>query len=731
MRCLLAHRGCRLTSWVLWVALAYGGDVSVILPGTSDEVVFETDAAAEIEGAMADLAARKYDEAAKRFAALADAGNNPHLRYLEAAARYEAGDLRLADAASSKGLEKGPDHAALLNLRGLVLSDLGQGDEALKALEKALAKAGSDEALKARIVLNRGRVKLDRGQATDAEADFTEAKKLATAAGANDVVALADENLTLVAALQGKPGASDTLGKVAEKLRAGDVAGAKAAIPKVSGSDRRGKVQALLAEGNVLRAEGRVDAAAGKLNDAYALAKEGGLVREQGYALAQLGVVYGVAGRYELALERLQEAIGLVSGTSFKVNEIAWRAEAGRVAVRMDDLDQARAQLAAAKKASTGVQDPLGLARLSELEGLIAARGDQPGPAVEALGKALTEFETRSAWAEAARIATEIVEVQAGRDEAALAKAKEKAVALFAKAGDTLGPAHVGIAEGLGRHRRKDLEGALKAFVAAAESAEAAGTDRGRTVARIAREDAAQALIALGHSAEAAKKASEFGLEDALKRQETFGRAEKAYEAATAAFNAGKYDEAKTGFEGAYKDLLAAGEDGYALKARKGRAWAEFNATVGKDPTVALPIWQRLVEEGTMLRDPELRVRSMAAAALDSAALEKPSAAVSLKAAAEAAEQLGLTTVAGQCWAEYAVRGPDLDSKERAARRAWELRKGDKIGTYAMYSVAVDAYNDGDYKLAIEISDEILPTAGELKPSVQSVRDASKEASAE
>ena len=96
--------------WIaIWAALARAG-VTVTLPGTDTEVVFETAATSEVEGAMADLSARKFDSAAKRFGALADASNNADLRYLQAMAAYEGGQMRLADLACTQGLAASPGH---------------------------------------------------------------------------------------------------------------------------------------------------------------------------------------------------------------------------------------------------------------------------------------------------------------------------------------------------------------------------------------------------------------------------------------------------------------------------------------------------------------------------------------------------------------------------------------------------------------------------------------------
>jgi tetratricopeptide (TPR) repeat protein len=713
---------------LVWFAAIARGGVTVTLPQTDDEVTFDDSAAAEVQSALDALTARRFEEAGRRFGALADASDSADLRYLEAVADYEGGDLRLAERAAKDGLARAPGLPRLASLYGLILADVGKGDDAIKVLDGAL-QAATDDETRARILLNRGVVRLDRGEAALARADFEAAKTAATSASNAELGALATEDLGLVAGLEGKTGGSDPLGDVADKLRQGDIAAAKAAIPKADPTDRRGTVRALLATGDVARAEGRLDDARIAFDKALELAKQGGLVREQGAALAQLGVVYGLSGREDLALDRLQEAIGLVAGTSFKVNEVAWRVEAGRVAIRKDDLAQAKAQLAAAQKTAAGTEDPLGKARLAELEALIASRSGDATTARAAFDRAIQPFADRSMWAEAARIATSRVELEAAAKEpTGVEAARKRAIELFGSAHDSLGTAHVGVAEGLGRYRAGDLDGALRAFVAAADAADAVGTARGRQVAGVARQDAAQALIAQGHTADALAKAGELHLDAAVKQEQTFTEAEAAYDAARAAFNLKRYADARALFDQAYTAFSAIGETGYAQQSRRGRAWSEFDATVGQDPAVALPIWRKVAEDASQMGEPELRARADAAAALDASALGRPEAVTALRAAAQEAEQLGLVGLAGQVLAELADKETDLQVRAIAARRAYELREGDTIGTYAMYSVAVDAYNAEDYALALDLSDPIAATAGDLTASVRQVRDASKEA---
>ena len=65
--------------------------------------------------------------------------------------------------------------------------------------------------------------------------------------------------------------------------------------------------------------------------------------------------------------------------------------------------------------------------------------------------------------------------------------------------------------------------------------------------------------------------------------------------------------------------------------------------------------------------------------------------------------------------------GRPIDDRARAARRAYALDPGDQLAVYAMYSVAVDAYNDDKLELARALCVEVLPRAGSLDAAVRGV----------
>jgi tetratricopeptide (TPR) repeat protein len=712
-----------MTLWIVWAALRMavaGTPQAVPLPA---EIQFDADARGEVEGARADLAAGRFAEAERRFAAVAEASGSPDARYLQALSAYEGGSLATASRAIDAGLSREPGHAPLLLLAGLVKADQGRGDEAFRLFDRAAAAAPGDTALRARVALNRGVVRLDQGELDVAEQAFRTAKSLASAAGVTEVVALADENLRVVGEVRGKGGAADGLSKVSERLRKGDVAGARAVLPEANPADRRTVVRRALAEGNIARAEGRWGPAQEHLARAAEEARQAGLVREQAAALADLGMVYGLAGRGPLGAEHLAQAIALVDGTSFRLNELTYRIEAGRIACRTGGLDEARRQFARAREIAAMVQDPVGSARLAELEGAIAAKSDKAPEASAAFERAIRTYEGLGFWAEAARVGAATVELLTGRDAAAAASAQARASELFRRAGDPLGDAHLAISAGLGAAARGQLDVALRAFAAAAESAEQVKTPRGEQLARIAREDAAQMLLGLGHSAAAVEKAKEFGLESMVAREKEFASAEAAYEKGRAAHDAGRYSDARAAFDQAFRGFEAIGERGYALQARRGRAWAEFNAATTLSTPQAFPVWQKLVEESLFVQDGELHARSMAAVGLAAGDLKRPEAADSLRAGADVAERAGLIPVAGQCYAMLADIATDLRARASAARKAMQLRSGDKVAVYAMYSVAVDAFNAEDYVLARSLAAEALPYAVDLKPSLKQILD--------
>jgi tetratricopeptide (TPR) repeat protein len=700
----------------------------IVLPASALEINLETDTEQVVQAALQDLRSGSFDKAGRALSALAGATNGVQLRYLEAISWYEAGQLQLAFNAASSGLLRDAEYAPLLALQGLILADLGRGEEALTLLQSATTRAGQDRGLLGRIELNRALVHLDRGEADLAAAALARARPHAQADADADLLARIASNERQVASLRGLPGATDPLGRVGELVAKGELAAAKQVLPAAAASDRRGKVRVLIASGVIARAEGRLDLAQKSLQEAVVLATEGGLLREQAAATAQLGVLFSASNRPEVAMGHLDTAIKLLDGTTFRVLTRSFRVEAGRAALRAGRLKVARTHLEAAK--AMGPADPAAAAAMAELEGLVANEAGEPARAAASLTEAARGYEALGAFLDAARCWTGLVEVHAGLDPKALGLARDQALAAFEKAHDGLGPAHVGIAEGLGKAEQRDLEGAMTAFLAAATAAEATGTEQGKGIARIARENAAKTVADLTNSTAVLEQADRWGVEDLVQRNVVYKRARQAYDKALADYQAGNYDAALAGFESATKDLESIGEAAYARVARRGRAWARFNAYTHASAASGLPIWQSLVEEGSLLQDVELRVRSMGAVALAAAELKRPEAARSLAAAAAEAESLGLRSLAGQCHASLVDVLPKLDERITAARKAFELRDGDELGIHAMYSAAFAAYEQGAYDKAIELASGIVGIAGKQTAAVKEILEAAKAAKA-
>ena len=331
---------------------------------------------------------------------MADAGGGADLRWLEAVAWYEAGDPRLAERAAKAGIAApgGDVHAPLHALLGLVLVDLGQGDQAASMLETAgrLASAVGDEPVEARVHIAEALLALDRGDPVRARQRLELARQVA--GDDPEIAAAVDENGAVADALEGGAGVFERTERA------------------VQATDRRSAVRTMLDQAAAARASGDLDRAGALLGQVLAAAREGGLLRETVLALAEIGRVATLVGEHAVARYRLDEAVGLVSGTSLTVLETQVRLEAGRVAVRLNDFDEARAQVQAVRRAATGLPATLGDARVAELEGEIGIGAGEVYRADASLQRAYTVYERAGWWPDAARVATTGVRAWYGYD---------------------------------------------------------------------------------------------------------------------------------------------------------------------------------------------------------------------------------------------------------------------------------------------------------------------------
>ncbi len=688
--------------WWVWFVVASAAEPVVRLPSSEREIELSPTVAPAVEEAMVLLGGGKFEDAGRAFGALADAGGGADLRWLEAVAWYEAGEVRLAERAAKAGIAApgGASHGPLHALLGLVLVDLGQGDHAANTLETAgrLARSVGDEPVVARVHVALALLALDRGDPAAARRELT----LAREAGGDDaeISAAVVENLAVADALEGGMGVYDR-------------------APAAAATDRRSVLRDTLDQAAAARSAGDLDRAGALLGQALVAARDGALLRETVLTLAEIGRIATLVGEHAVARDRLQEAVGMVAGTSLTVLETQVRLEAGRVAVRLGDFEEARAQVYAVRRAAAGLPVTLGDARVAELEAEIGVGAGEVDRAEASLQRAYDVYKRAEWWPDAARVATTGVRAWSGYDASKAAEWRALATTAFARGVDALGPAHVAMAEGLGKAARRDLEGALAAFAEAGAVAREAGSLR---LVRIAEENAAQALLALGHT-DGARSA---GLEHAVARHEALVKGEAAYARARRAYDERAWADARGAFTEAVGVFEAVGESGYAGLARRGAAWSAYHAASagGLSPTAAAA----LVGEAERVGDVELVARATALQASAAANAGQPGAAALFERAATKLESLGLEQLAAWSWADLAGISQALPSKVAFARRAAQLAPADPVVVHALYGAAVEAHNLGDPTLALQLVEEIGPHAGKLSDAVGEVRDAAREA---
>jgi tetratricopeptide (TPR) repeat protein len=277
------------------------------------------------------------------------------------------------------------------------------------------------------------------------------------------------------------------------------------------------------------------------------------------------------------------------------------------------------------------------------------------------------------------------------------------------------------MARGLADARAKKLDAALAGFAKAADAATKVGGARGEGVARIARENAAQTLVMLGEDEQIARVAAQQGLTDLVTREKSLRVAFGAYDAGLAAYEAQRWDEARARFQEARQGFDQLGEAGYAARARKAAAWSVYNQLASLPTQQAYPQWQQLVEETTKVDDGELYTRTYAAAALAAQEVGKGDPSARLVECAHLAEVNKLPEIGARCHGALAEREGDLEARADHARKAYALAPTEKASVYALYVVAVDAYNAGRADLALELAQMAKPNAGTLAGAVDEV----------
>ncbi len=687
------------------------------------ELELSSDTGEAVSAAREAFGAMDFARAATLYAALADSGGGVPARLSEAVARYEGGDIHGAERAASQVLLAQPGNAAAANLLGLCLVDGGSVVKGLAQLEQARAAAqkAGDSATVARTWVNRGLALLDVGDPAGAAAAFDAAT---TASDRPDIGAAVAQGRDAVKGLQGNDrGVGQLLGrgKLAEARSAAQLALGVAAVP-------RQKVTAAIDLAAVERAEGNLDGAAGRLAGAVVAAREAGMAREVAVALGNLGLVYALGGRLPLAEDSLRAGAVAARDGGYKVVETDLRNELGLVLVNLGRLADAEAEQRAAGALLATMDYPQGVVRQAELGGVLAGTRGDVDTARGALSQAVSWHESRGRVLDAARVATELAAALEPTDPAGAESWARRARGYFSQAGDPMGGAHVAMARALADARAQKLEIALKGFAEAAGLAEKVGGGRGAAVAKVARDNAAQTLVALGAGQDIAKVAAQEGLGDLIARQAAMKAGFDAYDAGLKAFEGSTWEEARARFQAARGAFEKLGEDAYAQRARRAAAWSSYNALVRLPVAKAYPSWRALVDETTHVDDPELFTRAYAAAALAAHQLGQGDPRARLEECGRRAEQIGLNDVAARCHGALAERDGDLDLRAREARTAALFAPGGDAAVYALYAVAVDAYNAGRADLALELAREARPHAGNL---AQALDDLIRTAAAE
>ncbi len=699
---------------LIWMSLVWAGPT---LPGSSAPLEVDEDTRLVVAGVLAAMDEGRFTEAADAIGHVPGAD----ARYLEALARYEQGSLHDAEVAARAGLAIEPQLAPLQGLLGLIFADLGRGDEALASLDRAIrmAQASGDAEVEGRALLNRGVVHADRGELTGAGADWAASAARARAARLANLAAEADAQVRALSDASG----GDLVGRVAEQVRLGDLKGAAALIP-AEATTPRAKVHALIARGMIARTEGRVDTASAWLREAIDLSDKSGMLREglsarleMAYTLLSIGSVEGTGTLLREALERAR-------GTSFVVRQVELHLGLARLASRVADAPEARAQLDAARSLAARATHPMLPAEVAEVEAIVrGAEGDFAGGAAAA-ARAAEAWEAIGAPSDAARASCEQVRLlaRAGADRSA---AIREALGRFSLIHDPRGPAHVAISEGLGSSASARWTDAIDAFARAVDAAHNSG-DTG--LEQLARVNVMEALRAAGHSEAAVEEAKAKGFTDAVAWHGRLQDARAKYDAGRAAFDAKRFADAIGPLDAARKAFEGLGEQDKALAARRAVAWSRYNVAVTGSEEASLPVFDAVIADAVAVSDADLALHARVARAIALGRLGRPEASAALSEVVGAAGLTNQPALAAAAWAAKAkLDTSPLEDRAKAARAAAALDKGE-VSAAALYDVAYDAYQGDELALALALTNEVMPFAGRLAPGVRDLHDAAQEA---
>ena len=710
---------------LILLSLAWAAPEPQVLPESSQLQLEGADAL--VESAYGALSAADWVLAAREFGSLVEGGAGEQARVLQGYALYQAGLLR-----DAQRVLEGVSGLQATHLRGLVMVDRGQQSGGLALLRQVEAEA--EGGLKASARLNVGRVLLDQGQNGAAKASFQEAQAMAEELGLPNLAEDARRALDAVSAQNqdnkgsAAAGTTSSLNALAAALRRGAMGAAAQHLEQLGAQadTPRERVELNLAKGAFYRAEGRPDAAAEALMLALTEGRSAGLSWETAQALYGLGIAHSLAGRLDLAVSFLAEAEAEAKAGGFGASAVEIGLELGLTALRLGRVEVAQGYLDRSEQALAGMDHPAANARAAELQGALRAQAKDPAGATQAYSQALDWYQAKGSYADAARVCVGLVRVNAGQDMSVAKSWGERAVALHGQFSDPLGPAHVALAMGLGLAEAKKMDEALVEFATAVDLGRASGRRQGDFIADTAQRNAAQALAMLGASPEAAAMAASQGLEGAKTHHAALSTALQEYEQGLQAYREGRYVDAQRRFKSSGARLENMGEAAYATQADKAFLWATYNVAVSLPPSESLVFWAEILADAQRLDEQELEVRARAEQAVSLAQMGQPKADAALKKAAEQAEKSGYPRVAARCYSELAELPGPLPERAAWAQKAFALQPKAKGSVYAMYVVAVDAYNADELTLARRLAEQALPDSGELQEPLQGVLDATQ-----
>ncbi|MBM4368480.1 MAG: hypothetical protein FJ102_19855, partial [Deltaproteobacteria bacterium] len=241
-------------------------------------------------------------------------------------------------------------------------------------------------------------------------------------------------------------------------------------------------------------------------------------------------------------------------------------------------------------------------------------------------------------------------------------------------------------------------------------------------------ENAASALVLLGHDADVARLASEAGIGELVKRQEAMVAASRLYDEGLGLYAARDFGGAEKKFGAAREGFEALDEKEYALRARRSAAWSRYNALVLTRADAARAAWKSFVEEAAKVEDAELYARAYGAAVLADHDAKASDLDARLAECIRLATRADVDRVASRCHGALAEREGELGARAQHARDAFRLDPDGQAGAYALYAVAVDAYNAGDSSLALQLATLARTRPGQLAAPLDEVIAATRSA---